>query len=80
MATLLIPDFPEAAFEALAVRARRAGRTIAEQALVELSRPTDARAVERRRAALKRIRSRPAPVCWATARDPVDLIREDRDA
>ena len=79
MPSLQIRDLPDDVYETLAYRAQRAGRSLAQQALVELRRMTLVGRRERRLALLDRIdqRGRPAEVdSWPS---PEELIRQDRD-
>jgi hypothetical protein len=78
MPSLQIRDVPEDVYRALAERAEREGRSLAQQALHELRRMPELVARERRRAAVKALRRAPDPRL-AGAPDPVALIREDRD-
>src|SRR5262245_37629133 len=79
MPSLQIRDVPEDVYRALAQRAEREGRSLAQQALHELRRMPELVARERRRAAIEALRRTPDPRL-AGAPDPVKLIREDRDA
>jgi hypothetical protein len=76
MPSLQIRDLPDDVYEALAYRAERAGRSLAQQALVELRahRPTGA---GERAALLERIGQRVAPAV-AGLPTPEDLVRKDR--
>jgi plasmid stability protein len=80
MPSLQIRDLPDDVYRALAERARRQGRSLAQQALFELRRMAEVEAEERRRATLDALRDRQWPESLATLPDPVDLVREDRDA
>jgi len=79
MPSLHIQDMPEEVYEALALRARLEHRSLAQQAVVELSRIPELLARKRRLDALGRLKKRiasenprPLPVT------PADLVREDR--
>jgi len=76
MPSLQIRDLPDDVYEALAYRAERAGRSLAQQALVELRahRPTGA---GERVALLERIGQRVGPAV-AGLPTPEDLVRKDR--
>jgi antitoxin FitA len=80
MASLQIRELPEDVYQALAERARREGRSLAQQALIELRRLPEVEARERRKAILARLRDRALEGRHRDLADPVDLIREDRDA
>jgi len=74
MPSLQIRNMPQDVYDALAERARQQRRSLAQQAIVELS-EHDAR--QRRMAAIEMIRNLP-PI--ESALDPVELVREDRDS
>jgi plasmid stability protein len=78
MPTLQIRELPSDVYEALAARARREGRSLAQQAIAELRRLPELEAREQRLAHLARLRGR-APVLQQPAVSPEVLIREDRD-
>lgn len=78
MPTLQIRQLPTDVYEVLAARARREGRSLAQQAIAELRRLPELEARERRLAQLTRLRNR-APVLREPFVDPAVLIREDRD-
>ena len=80
MTSLQIRELPEDVYEALAERARREGRSLAQQAIVELRRLPELEARDRRRRVLEALRARRPETDGAPLEDPVDLIREDRDA
>ena len=80
MASLQIRDLPDDVYRALAERARRQGRSLAQQALFELRKLAEVEAEERRRRVLETLRRRKWPEQLAALPDPVDLVREDRDA
>lgn len=80
MPSLQIRDLPDDVYRALTDRARREGRSLAQQALFELRKMAEVEAEERRRATLDALRDRRWPESLATLPDPVDLVREDRDA
>ena len=80
MPSLQIRDLPDDVYRALADRARRQGRSLAQQALFELRRMAEVEAEERRRATLDALRDRRWPESLKALPDPVDLVREDRDA
>lgn len=78
MPTLQIRQLPADVYEVLLARARREGRSLAQQAIAELRRLPELEARERRLAQLARLRNR-APLLRPPFGDPADLIREDRD-
>ena len=80
MPALQIRNLPDDVYHALQERAQREGRSLSQQALMELRRLPELEARERRRAVLGRLRERSTPESFANLPDPVDLIREDRDA
>ncbi len=80
MASLQIRDLPDDVYRALVERARREGRSLAQQALYELRKLAEVEAEEHRRVVLERLRSRPTSARLEELPDPVDLIREDREA
>jgi len=77
MPSLQIRNMPEDVYEALAERARRERRSLAQQAIVELAQVPELEARQRRMAAIDAARR--LPKLSPDAPDPVDLIREDRD-
>lgn len=79
MPSLQIRDLPNDVYEALAYRAERAGRSLAQQALAELRKMTQVGNRRRRLAVLEEIAERPTPPRadeWPT---PEELIRRDRE-
>ena len=79
MPSLQIRDMPEEVYEALGERAQAERRSLAQQAVVELSAADDSNRGQRRRLAVSRLKAqhggnRPRP----PRRDPVRLVREDR--
>jgi plasmid stability protein len=80
MPALQIRNLPDDVYHALRARAQREGRSLSQQALMELRRLPELEARERRQVVLARLRARKAPENFAHLPDPVDLIREDRDA
>jgi plasmid stability protein len=80
MPSLQIRDLPDDVYRALAERAEREGRSLAQQALHELRRMPELEARERRRALVERLRRREPDARLERGPDPVALIREDRDA
>ena len=81
MASLQIRELPEEIYEALSHRARDEGRSLAQQAIVELRRLPELEAQSRRLETVRRLRDRlAAPVRTSgTTSTPEALIREDRD-
>jgi antitoxin FitA len=75
MASLQIRDMPEDLYEALAERARRQRRSLAQQAVSDLSRIDELEARQRRELAVARLRGkRPRQ----RISDPVRIVRTDR--
>lgn len=75
MASLQIRDMPEEVYAALSERARRERRSLAQQAVAELSRIEELEMRRQRLDTIERLRKK------AKARglsDPVRLVREDR--
>jgi plasmid stability protein len=79
MPSLQIRELPDDVYEALADRARRQGRSLAQQAVAELRKMTELAAADRRRHTLDLL-AQPGKAEHRALPDPVDLIREDRDA
>ncbi len=80
MPSLQIRNLPDDVYQALSERAQREGRSLAQQALTELRRLPAVAAEERRRATLDRLRNRGARDEWRQRPDPIQLVREDREA
>ena len=78
MPSLQIRDMPDDVYEALAERARRQRRSLAQQAVADLARIPELEARRTRQAVIERLRTS-KPVLPKKALDPVKLIREDRD-
>jgi antitoxin FitA len=76
MASLQIRDMPENVYAALAERARRERRSLAQQAVVELSQVEEIGKRRQRLAAVEKLR-RMEPIRRLS--DPVEIIRQDRD-
>lgn len=79
MLSLQIRELPEDIYEALAERARREGRSLEQQAVADLRRIADADAADRRRLMLETL-DQPADQARPALPDPVQLVREHRDA
>lgn len=80
MPSLQIRELPPDVYEALAYRADRNGRSLAQQAIVELRRAQGAERPQERREILSRIRGRlAAGQTLAQAPTPEALIRSDRE-
>lgn len=75
MGSLQIRDMPEALYEALAQRARRERRSLAQQAVADLSRLEELEARTRRELAVEKLRQRPRR---SRLSDPVRIVRKDR--
>jgi len=79
MPSLQIRELPSDVYEALSYRAERNGRSLAQQAIVELRRAQEIERSERRREILARIKSRiEGREPPRRAADPEELIRQDR--
>ena len=80
MPSLQIRDLPPDVYEALAYRAERHGRSLAQQAIVELRRAHEAERSEHRRDVVEQIRRRLEHHGTNSAMPtPEDLIRADRE-
>jgi len=79
MASLQIRELPDDVYSALTERAKREGRSLAQQAAVELRRIPEFEARALRERVLRAVRER-APDLGPTAPDPTDLVRRDREA
>lgn len=79
MPSLQIRDLPDDVYEALAYRAEREGRSLAQQALHELRRLTARRDPGSRQALLARLAGRPAPSAPGGLPTPEELVRQDRE-
>jgi hypothetical protein len=80
MPSLQIRDMPEKVYEALGERARERRRSLAQQAVVELSEQHDTGPGRRRRELVAKLRERFADARRRPSmRDPVKLVREDRN-
>lgn len=80
MASLQIRELPQDVGRALAERARSEGRSLAQQAIAELRRLPELAAADRRRRVLAALREQGVRPEASTMPDPVELVREDRDA
>jgi antitoxin FitA len=75
MPSLQIRDMPEDLYEALAARAGRQRRSLAQQAVSDLSRIEELEARKRRELVVERLRGRsPRRIS-----DPVRIVRADRE-
>ena len=80
MASLQIRDLPDDVYETLSHRASQEGRSLAQQAIVELRKVPELEARQRRLETLDRIRIRLGESEPRTlSRPPEDLVREDRE-
>lgn len=79
MHSLQIRSLPDHVYQALALRAERAHRSLAQQALVELAGDVEGTAGHRRRTVLERIKLGVSPDAGALAPSPEQLIRDDRE-
>lgn len=78
MPSLQIRELPDDVYQALAYRARRAGRSLSQQALAELRRMTQLGHRERRLDILEAIAQRARPVETDDWPVPEALVRQDR--
>lgn len=80
MASLQIRELPDDVYEALVRRARAEGRSLAQQAVVELRRLPGLEARQRRRETADRLLARLASLPGRDLRPaPEVLVREDRE-
>lgn len=79
MRSLQIRQLPEDVYEALAERARREGRSVAQQAVAELRRMAELAAADRRPRILDAL-DHSVDDLRQELPDPVRLVRENRDA
>ena len=78
MPSLQIRDMPKDVYDALAERASRQRRSLAQQAVADLARIPELESRRTRQAVIERLRAS-APVLPKKALDPVKVIREDRN-
>jgi predicted transcriptional regulator len=78
MPSLHIRDMPEDVYYALAERANRQRRSLAQQAIADLARIPELEARRTRTAVIERLRAS-TPGLPANAIDPVGFVREDRN-
>jgi len=76
MASLQIRDMPEEVYAALAERARRERRSLAQQAVADLSRLEELQARSLRESTVERLRRKPRA---SKISNPVVVVREDRN-
>ena len=69
---------PEDVYDALAERANRQRRSLAQQAVADLSRIPELESRRTRQAVIERLRAA-APALPKKALDPVKIVREDRN-
>lgn len=79
MPSLQIRDLPDDVYQALAFRAEREHRSLAQQAIVDLRRIDEVVARDRRRRIIGQIRERLPESARRLEPAPEVLIREDRD-
>jgi plasmid stability protein len=79
MASLQIRDLPEDLYQALALRAAQAHRSLAQQAVAELRRIPELTGAERRKAVVERIRATLQQPSVQLSPAPEALVREDRE-
>jgi hypothetical protein len=77
MPSLQIRDMPEDIYDALAERAIRQRRSLAQQAVADLARIPELESRRTREAVIEQLRAA-APVLPKERLDPVAIIREDR--
>jgi hypothetical protein len=77
MPSLQIRDMPEDVYEALAERASRQRRSLAQQAVADLSNIPELETRRTRQAVIERLRAS-VPAVPKKALDPVKIIRDDR--
>ena len=78
MPSLQIRDMPDDVYDALAERANRQRRSLAQQAVADLSQIPELESRRTRHAVIERLRTA-APALPKKALDPVKIIREDRN-
>ncbi|HEV7766493.1 MAG TPA: hypothetical protein VGQ76_15940 [Thermoanaerobaculia bacterium] len=78
MPSLQIRDIPEDVYDALAERANRQRRSLAQQAVADLARIPELESRRTRQAVIERLRTS-ARLLPKKALDPVKVIREDRN-
>jgi predicted transcriptional regulator len=78
MPSLQIRDIPADVYDALAERASRQRRSLAQQALADLARIPELESRRTRQAAIDHLRAS-GPVLPKKALDPVRIVRKDRD-
>lgn len=79
MPSLQIRDLPDDVYQALAFRAEREHRSLAQQAIIELRRIPEVAARERRRRIIERIRETLPERRRVLEPAPEVVIRDDRD-
>lgn len=79
MPSLQIRDLPDDVYQALAFRAEREHRSLAQQAIVDLRRIAEVAARDRRRRIIGQIRERLPERTRRLEPPPEVLVREDRD-
>ena len=78
MPSLQIRDIPEDVYDALAERANRQRRSLAQQAIADLARIPELESRRTRQAVIERLRAS-TPVMPKNALDPVKIVRDDRN-
>jgi hypothetical protein len=78
MPSIQIRNMPRELYEALAERARRERRSLAQQAIVDLSTIDELQSPKRRESVISELRSRRVEE-RSTLSDPVRIVREDRE-
>ena len=79
MPSLQIRKLPEDVYASLAAHAHREGRSLAQQAIVELRRIPEVEARQQRQELIARLRERARGSAPKDLAAPEDLVREDRD-
>jgi plasmid stability protein len=77
MPSLQIRDMPDDVYDALAERANRQRRSLAQQAVADLARIPELESRRARQETIERLRRSP-PVLPDDALDPVEVVRQDR--
>lgn len=80
LASLQIRELPADVYESLALRAEREGRSLAQQAIIELRKVPELEARQRRMETIEALRGKLSQRAQRPPRMPPEqLIREDRD-
>ena len=79
MPSLYIRNLPDDVYQALALRAEREGRSLAQQAVIDLRRILRLAGPDRRQQVVERIRRELQGPAASLVPTPEDLVRADRD-